>query len=154
MGYCPIPGLGRDRVSRHGFPCRDMVLRSSARPGLSACDRHARAAWMHTRQSFLVLCRDRDIRVATLFPSELGGLGRDRGFLCRDRDRSALCRDRNYVSQQGFGLSRAWVATELGHGRRPCVHDKGMGATEEFCQDRDFYVATEFHLEERIGVAT
>ena len=76
------------------------------------------------QQSFLVLCRDMDLHVATLFPSELGGLGRDKGFLCRNKDRSTLCRDGNFVSRQGLGLGRAWVATELGHGRRPCAHDR------------------------------
>ena len=34
------------------------------------------------------------------------------------------------------------------------AHDRGVIVTEEFCCDREFYVAMEFHLEERIGVAT
>ena len=70
-------------------------------------------ARMHARQSFLPLCRDRDLRIATLFLGMLGGFGHESGLLCRDRDLSALChdrdlsalcRDRNLVSLQSLGL--------------------------------------------------
>ena len=64
---------------------------------------------MRTRQSFLALCCDRDLRVAKKFLGILGGLGLDGGLLCRNRDLSALCRDRNLVSQQGLGLGQAWA---------------------------------------------
>ena len=57
MGSCPFSGLCHDReisiatenanpVLRHGFSCRDMVLRPGARPGLGAGDKHARAVGM------------------------------------------------------------------------------------------------------------
>ena len=52
----------------------------------------------------MALCRDRDLCVAILFQGMLGGFGRDRGLLYRNRDLSALCRDKNSVSQQGLGL--------------------------------------------------
>ena len=82
------PDLG----SRSGFSCRDMVLRLGARLGLGPHNRHTRAAGIRARQSLLALCRDKDLCSATLFPSQMGGLGRDRDF-------SALCRDRNPMSQ-------------------------------------------------------
>ena len=106
---------------RQGLPCRDRVLRPGARPGLGPRDRHVRAVGMRVRQhnvlaqqSFLALCRDRDLRVATLFRGMLSGLGRDKGLLCHDRDFSALCRDRvwrwaRFGSRQGF----PYVATEF-----------------------------------------
>ena len=40
---------------------------------------------MRARQSSLTLYRDKDLRVVTGFPSILGSLGHDRGFLCHDR---------------------------------------------------------------------
>ena len=63
-------------VSRQGLLCRDRVLRPSARPDLG----------VRARQNFLALCRDRDLRLVTGFPGILGYLGRDRGFLYRDKD--------------------------------------------------------------------
>ena len=71
-------------MSRHGSQAK-----RTTQPG--ARERHLRAAGMHALQSFLARCHDKDLRVATLFPDMLGGLGRDRDF-------SALCRDRNSVS--------------------------------------------------------
>ena len=138
MGYCPIPGLGDDRVfsvvtgffqyyvagffrhyavtwlsvSRHGPQVRHTTRPESARQACAkGWDGHATTQC--ARQSFLVMCHDRDLRVATLFPGKLGGLGRDRGFLCRNRDRSTLCRDRNSVLRQGLGMSQAWVTTRV-----------------------------------------
>ena len=82
----------------------------------------------------------------TWFPSQLGGLDRDRGFLCRDKDFSALCRDINLVSQQGLGLGQAWVATRVSLGS-----DKVFPRVGHSCRDRRFYVATGFS---KGGVAT
>ena len=66
-------------VSRQVLPCRDKVLGPGARPGHGACDKHAHA-------SFLALCRNTELRIATGFPGILGSLGHDRGFLYRDKD--------------------------------------------------------------------
>ena len=67
--------------------------------------RRMRLRCARERQSFFALCRDRVLRVVTWFPGMLGGLGHDRGFLCRDRVFFfALCRDRNFVSRQDLGL--------------------------------------------------
>ena len=73
---------------------------------------------MLERQSFLALCHDRDLRIATLFPGMLGGLGRDRGLLCRNKDLIALGRNRNSVLRQGLGLGlgQAWVAIDFSQG--------------------------------------
>ena len=104
----PICGF----MSQHGFLCYDMILRPGARLGLGAherlecatCDNGAHDNATHDntaceRQSFLALCCDKDLCVATMFPGELGVLGRDRGLLYHDRDFSTLCHDRNSVSR-------------------------------------------------------
>ena len=49
----------------------------------------------HVTKFFLALCHDKDLHVAIGFPGKLGGLGRDRDFLCCDRDILAPCRDRD-----------------------------------------------------------
>ena len=69
--------------------------------------------------------------------------------------RHKLCVATGFWAGSGLGRDRAWPWEEVLRARQTMgMHDKGMGATEEFCQDREFYVSTEFHLEERIGVAT
>ena len=86
---------------------------------------------MRTRQSFLALCLDRDLRVATLFPGMLGGLGCDRGLLCHDRDFSALCCDKvwgwaRFGSRQGS----PYVTIEFSQGWDICDRNsKGGVAT-------------------------
>ena len=84
-------------VSQHSFLCHNLILRPSARPGLGAHDRHVCVARMRAQQSFQALCLDKDLCVATMFPSELGGLGHNRGLLYRDKDFPTLCHDKNYV---------------------------------------------------------
>ena len=69
-------------------------------------------------------CRDR-------VPGKLGGLGHDRGFLCRDRDFSTLCRDINFVSRQGLGAGPG-----LGHDKDLLVSRQG------FPKGRTFPVTT------------
>ena len=107
-GLLPIFGsLSRQRVMtlcHDVVPCCDMVLKPGARPGLGARDKQTDAVGMHARQSFLALCPDRNLCVAMLFLGILGGLGHDKGLLCRERDLSALCDDRNSVLRQGLGL--------------------------------------------------
>ena len=109
------------------------------------------------RQSILALCHERDLRVATLFPRMLGGLGRDRGLLCRDRDFSSMCRDRNSVSLQGLG-----VGPGLGRDKGLLMSRQGLGVGQGLgcdkvslcrnraflrvghsCRDRRLYVGTE-----------
>ena len=121
-----------------------MVLRLGALPGLGARDRHAFEAGMRvqqcsvlSRQSFLDLCSDMDLRFVTLFPSMLCGLGRDRGLLCRDRDFSILCRDRNSVSRQGLGLGQVLVVTRVS-----LCRDKAFLGVGHSCHDRRLHVAT------------
>ena len=101
---------------------------------------------MYARQSFLALCHCRDLRVATLFPGILGGLGRDRGLLYHDKDFSALFHDRNLVSRQGLGLGQAWVATRVS-----LCCDRVFPRVAHSCHDTKFYVATRFS---KSGVAT
>ena len=67
---------------------------------------------MCARQSLSALCHDKDLRVATQFPGQMGGLGRDRGFLYSDKDFSALYHYRNSVSRQGLRLGQVWVMTK------------------------------------------
>ena len=83
------------------------------------------------RQSILALCRDRDLRVATLFPGMLGGLGRDIGLLCRDIDFSSLCHDRNSVSLQGLG-----VIPGLGRDKGLLMSRQGLGAGQGLGRDK------------------
>ena len=121
MGYCPFLGLCRDReffvttgnddpVLRRGFSCRDMVLRSGARPGLGVLDSmRARQRSACAQESLLALCHNRDLRVTTLFPGQLGGLGRDRGFFYRDKA----------VSRQKFSFATVFEA--LGRDRVPSI---------------------------------
>ena len=121
-----------------------MVLRLGARLGLVARDTHACEAGMRvqqfsvrSRQSFLVLCSDRDLRFVTLFPGMLCGLGSDKGLLCRDRDFSIQCRDRNSVSRQGLGLSQVWVVTRVS-----LCRDRAFPGVGHSCRDRRLHVAT------------
>ena len=79
-------------MSQQGLLCCNKALRLGTRPGLGVHDRRlhatgtrARLRNVRTRHSFLALCRDMDLCVTTLFPGMLGGLGRDKGFLCCDR---------------------------------------------------------------------
>ena len=49
----------------------------------------------------------------TGFPSILGGLGCDRGFLCHDRDFWPHVAIEILVSRQGLGLGQVWVAKRV-----------------------------------------
>ena len=69
----------------------------------------------------------------------LGGLGSDRGLLCRDKDLSALCRDRNSVSRQGLGLGQDWVTTKVS-----LCRDRVFPRVGHSFRDIRFYVATGF----------
>ena len=75
----------------------------------------------------------------------LGGLGRDKGFLCRDRVLLALCfdrgrcRDKMWSRSGGFMLRpRNCVATGWHNGHALVC------TTNEFCHDREFSFATDF----------
>ena len=84
-------------------------------------------------QGFLAMCRDKDLRVATLLPGMQGGLGRDKDFL-------APCCYRSSMSRQGLGLGLdAWVATRV-----PLCRDKVFLRLSHSCHDRRFYVVTRF----------
>ena len=86
-----------------------------------------------------IQCRDKDLCVATLFPGMLGGLGHDRGLLCRYSGLSALFHDKNSVSRQGLGLGQAWVATRVSLCRNRVFPRVGYSY-----RDIIFYVATGF----------
>ena len=125
----------------------DKVLRPGALPCLDTHNEHAHVANMRarqrmrcmfdsdatvrSRQSFWALCRDRVLRVATWFPGQQGGLGRDRGFLYRDRDFLALCHDRNSVSRQGLGMGQAWVMKRVS-----LCRDRVFPRLGHSCRDR------------------
>ena len=100
--------------------------------------RCTRQSNVRSLQSLLALCQDRDLRVVTLFPDMLGGLGSDRGLLCRDRDFLALCRNRNLVLGQVLGLGQAWVATKVS-----LCRDKVFPGVGHSCRDRRLDVAIE-----------
>ena len=84
-------------MSRQSLPCRDRVLRPGTRLCLGSRDRHALVVGTRSLQSFLALCRDKDLHVVIGFLGILGCLGSDRGFLYRDIDFLALCHCRNFV---------------------------------------------------------
>ena len=150
MGYCPFLGLYRDRefsvATKNAGPLLRLwslvVTRSSGQalyPALTrttsmrtsprcACDSDAT---VRSRQSFWALCRDRVLRVATWFPGQQRGLGRDRGFLYRDRDFLALCHDRNSVSRQGLGMGQAWVVKRVS-----LCRDRVFPRLGHSCRDR------------------
>ena len=93
--------------SRHGFPCRDVVRRSGARPGLGTHDRH-----VCVRQDLPTLCRD-------IVPRQAGRLG--------SRKRLPLSRQKLFglVSQQKF-----CVVTRLG--AEPCLgRDNGQFVSKQ-----------------------
>ena len=95
---------------------------------------------MCTRQSFLALCRDRDLHVATLFPGKLSGLGHDIGLICRNINLLASCRDTNFVSRQGLGLGvGSCVAIRV-----PLCRDRVFLRLGHSCHDIRFYVMTGF----------
>ena len=119
---------------------RDRVLRL----GTTGLDRHNSYARMTTAQQrarlyFWALCCDRVLRVTTWFPGQLGGLGRNKGSLCRERDFLALCRYRNSMLRSGLGLGQVWVATRVSWCRNRVF--QGVGHS---CRDRRLYVATRF----------
>ena len=82
----------------------------------------------------------------------LGGLGRDKGFLCRDRVLLALCRDRMWSRPRGFvSRPKNCVATGYRDGRIPvCRHMSSVVTENSLSRQRSFglvsrqrfYVAT------------
>ena len=94
MGVSTWPRCVRDS----GRDARVTVTRQCARDrDFGLC-----VATVRSRQRFWALCRDRVLRVATWFLGQQGGLGHDRGFLCRDRFFSPVSRQKFCVAT-GFG---------------------------------------------------
>ena len=139
-GLLPILGpLSRqgssNLVSLQGLPCRDRVLRPSARPGLGGRDKHARTIELSSPVSRQrSSCPDRVPRHTGRFGSQQRlSLSRQRFF--------ASCRDRNFVSRQGSPcvatkFSQDWVI--------PVAIEDFMSrqGLRGWCCDREFPVAT------------
>ena len=99
MGYCPFLVLCRDREFQFSIategPGRDRAVRTVTEI-LGVCGGE------HALESFLALCLDTTFLCHDRVPRHAKWLGRDRGFLYRDRALLALCRD------HGLCHDRVW----------------------------------------------